>query len=109
MIRVTFYETSSGMLKKMKFEGHAEYAELGSDIVCSAVSMLFINTVNSIEKLTSCKFKMDEDNKSNRYTVTFADEYGDDVKILIDSLKLGLDTVVSEYGKEYLLITLKEV
>ncbi len=109
MIKVTFYESPNGLVKKMRFEGHAGYADHGHDIVCSAVSMLFINTVNSIEKLTSCKFKMDEDNKSNRYTVTFADEYGDDVKILIDSLKLGLDTVVGEYGREYLLITLKEV
>ena len=109
MIRVTFYETSSGMLKKMKFEGHAEYAELGSDIVCSAVSMLFINTLNSIEKFTSCKFDMVESKKNNGYEVTFVDEPNDDAKLLIDSLKLGLDAVTKQYGNEYLKITLKEV
>ena len=109
MIKVTFYESPKGLVKKMRFEGHAGYAANGYDIVCSAVSMLFINTVNSIEKFTDCNFKMDSDRKHNSYTVTFSGEYGHDTGILIDSLKLGLDSVYEQYGDEYLLITLKEV
>ena len=31
--------------------GHAEYAEPGEDIICAAISVLAINTANSIEKL----------------------------------------------------------
>ena len=33
-------------------EGHAGYADYGQDIVCSAVSVLVINCINSIDELT---------------------------------------------------------
>ncbi len=33
------------------YEGHAGAAQAGEDIVCAALSMLGINTVNAIEKL----------------------------------------------------------
>ena len=35
--------------------GHAGYAKESEDIVCAAISMLVINTINSIEALTSTK------------------------------------------------------
>ena len=71
--------------------------------------MLFTNTLNSIERFTGYRFKLDEDKRGNRYTVDFTDDYGDDVKILINALRLGLDSVVEQYGNDYLKITLKEV
>ncbi|MCR4716813.1 MAG: ribosomal-processing cysteine protease Prp [Lachnospiraceae bacterium] len=108
MIKVTFFEDSSGYISKMKFEGHAGYADSGYDIVCSAVSMLFTNTLNSIEKFTDCSFKMDE-GKNNSFVVTFLEHYADDCKLLLDSLKLGLYSVIDQYGNDYLKITLKEV
>jgi uncharacterized protein YsxB (DUF464 family) len=37
-------------------EGHAGYAEYGNDIICAAVSILVMTTINSIEELTSSVF-----------------------------------------------------
>ena len=38
-------------------KGHAGYAEEGYDIICAAVSVLTVNTINSIEKFTDDAFK----------------------------------------------------
>ena len=43
--------------------GHAGFAKAGEDIVCAAVSMLAINTINTLEKLLKQKFELVEDQK----------------------------------------------
>ena len=45
-------------------EGHAGYADAGSDIVCAAISVLVINTINSVEQFTDsdCTVTQDEEN-----------------------------------------------
>ena len=110
MIRVTFYETSDHVIKRCVMEGHADYADRGKDIVCSAVSMLFINTVNCIEELAKEPYHLDTDKKKNRYDFSFvAKEPNHDARLLMDSLYFGLVKVHVQYGSEYLKITLKEV
>ena len=42
MIKITF-QKQNGEYKSVISEGHAEFAESGEDIVCSAVSVLLIN------------------------------------------------------------------
>ena len=37
-------------------KGHAGYAEEGYDIICAAVSVLTVNTINSIEAFTTDHF-----------------------------------------------------
>ena len=83
-------------------KGHAGYAEHGNDIVCAAVSMLVINTINSLEKLTDCKF--------NCYIkVTFLEELSESARVLVDSMILGISSVEKQYGKGYVKLTTKEV
>lgn len=41
-------------------KGHAGYAEEGQDIICAAVSVLVINTVNSLETLTHDQISVKE-------------------------------------------------
>ena len=56
MINVIVYKDGKGLIEGFSLKGHAGYAEHGSDIVCSAVSMLTINTLNSISEFTSDAF-----------------------------------------------------
>ena len=51
MISVTIYRAGH-QYRGFLCEGHAGYAEEGYDIICSAVSALTVNTINSIETLT---------------------------------------------------------
>jgi uncharacterized protein YsxB (DUF464 family) len=52
MTHITFFKNSEKEITGFYSAGHAGYAESGSDIICSAISVLTINTINSIEAFT---------------------------------------------------------
>ena len=64
MITVTICQSSEGEITGFSIQGHAGYAERGSDIVCAAVSVLAQNTVNSIEQFTQDSFSADVDEEN---------------------------------------------
>ncbi|MDD5948862.1 MAG: ribosomal-processing cysteine protease Prp [Lachnospiraceae bacterium] len=109
MIRVTFYENPDNVILRCTLKGHAGYADKGQDIVCSAVSMLFINTANSIEAFASDKFSMKTDARKNQYDFSFLEHPSKEAQLLMNSLMLGLNSVHDQYGSDFLKITLKEV
>ena len=48
MTHITFFKNSEKEITGFYSAGHAGYAESGSDIICSAISVLTINTINSV-------------------------------------------------------------
>ena len=106
MIKITF-QKQNGEYKSVISEGHAEFAESGEDIVCSAVSVLLINTANSLESFTDSLLGSDSDD--GVLTIVLKDTIDEKARVLMDSLKLGLETVRDEYGENYLQIDYKEV
>lgn len=105
MINVIVYRDVKGLIEGFSLRGHAGYAEYGSDIICSAASMLTINTLNSISEFTSDAFTYQEDEQSGTMEFHMVSS-GDKSQLLLRSLLLGLDSVRKEYGKKY--IDLKE-
>ena len=89
--------------------GHAGYADNGKDIVCSAVSVLVINTINSIEKFTDSIFITDADLKSGHIDFKFKSAPSKEASLLIDSMVLGISGIQQSYGKAYVTIKIKEV
>ena len=87
-------------------KGHSGFADAGKDIVCSAVSILVINTANSLEKLTNSKVK-GVDNGSLRWD--FIEEPDEKGQLLMDSLVLGLKSIEKKYGNNYLKLIIEEV
>ena len=106
MIKITF-QKQNGEYKSVISEGHAEFAESGEDIVCSAVSVLLINTANSLESFTDSLLGSDSDD--GVLTIVLKDTIDEKARVLMDSLKLGLETVRDVYGEDYLQIDYKEV
>ena len=51
MIEVTVYKTMRHEYAGFDMSGHAGYDDIGKDIVCAAVSVLVINTLNSMSVL----------------------------------------------------------
>ncbi|MCR5107916.1 MAG: ribosomal-processing cysteine protease Prp [Lachnospiraceae bacterium] len=86
--------------------GHAEYAEPGSDIVCSAVSMLVLNTANAIEGLTDNKIKGRDNDGEIR--LDFPDGLDDKGKLLMDTMIMGLEQVEKDYA-DFIKLSYKEV
>ena len=48
MIKILIHKTEEGIVA-FSCKGHAYYADEGYDIVCAAVSILTVNTSNSVE------------------------------------------------------------
>ncbi len=90
-------------------EGHAGYDAAGKDVVCAAVSMLGINTVNAVEQFTEDLFSAESEEKKGRLSFRFlGDEISEKGRVLLDALALGLKGVQSEYGEKYLSMRIKE-
>jgi len=110
MTEVVLYKTSdSGVIRGFRVSGHSGFAVAGEDIVCAAISMLVINTMNSIEKFTDDRFDASMDDKDTVISFDFKDDPSERSTLLIDSMILGLKTVQKNYGKEFLDFIEKEV
>ena len=98
MIDIEIRKNDSGCYTGFTVKGHAGFAESGSDIVCAAVSMLVINTINSIEKFTTDKFSVKDDDKKGLIEFEFtSDKISPDSKLLLDTMCLGLSSAQESY------------
>ena len=89
-------------------KGHAGYAEEGYDIICAAVSVLTVNTINSIEKFTEDAFKAEAADGMVRWKFTEI-PLSKEANLLMDSLVLGLKDIQENYGKKYIKIVEKSL
>ena len=108
MIRIAIYKNSQGIYRGFKSLGHAGYGAYGSDIVCSAVSVLVLNTINSIETFTKDSMKVKQREDDGMIEVRFGGQISDSTRLLMDAMVLGLKTIQNEY-KKYILLKIKEV
>lgn len=109
MIHVTIYENQKNEYTAFNCIGHAEYGEPGEDIVCAAVSVLVINTINSIEQLVQDAFDVVTKQESGLIDFSLKEGYSEQSLLLIQSLVLGLQGIQNNYGNEYITIIFKEV
>ena len=93
MIEVTVYKTMRHEYAGFDMSGHAGYDDIGKDIVCAAVSVLVINTLNSIERFTDDKTSCVSDENSGTVEFRFKDHPSHDAALLLDSMILGLEDI----------------
>lgn len=110
MIHVTFLR-SQGRLVGFDCTGHADYAEAGQDIVCSAVSALTQTAVLGLVEVAHIPagYSISEDGSLHcvigRDTT---DAQGDEAALLLNTLSAGLHAVDESYPG-YLKFGCKEV
>lgn len=95
MIEVSISSTN------IQVDGHANYAEAGKDIICSAVSMLTQNLISSMEALTDDSVDYEILPGHIKINYKGLSEKG---QILVDSFFIGISEVVQAYGEEYVQI-----
>jgi len=102
VIRVKFYHDDNDNINGFRVEGHAGYKRAGEDIICSAVSILSQNTINSIEVFSNDEFnyELDEDGMIELHLMTVSDSS----KLLLKSFELGIKGIVNDYGNKYVSI-----
>jgi len=100
MISISFKYDQNNDPVAVKCLGHAGFARYGKDIVCAAISALVINAVNSVGELTSTKFELESDEKTGYIFFELINPDHDAILIL-KSLKLGVESVVSENNSKF--------
>ncbi len=109
MIQVTVFRDSCKQVRGIEYKGHADYAEYGQDIICSAVSALTLNMANSVEAFTDDPFEGQVDEEKGGFTFHFTGTVSRESKLLMDSLILGITNIRETYGNEYINIRFREV
>ena len=109
MIHVTIYENQKHEYTAFNCIGHAGFAEAGEDIVCAAVSVLVINTINSIERFVSDGFDIVTNEESGLIDFSLKENYSKEAVLLIRSMVLGLQGIQNNYGNKYMNLIFKEV
>ena len=109
MTHVSIIKTRDGRYKEFHCIGHSGYANAGEDIVCAAISVLVINTVNSLEHLAAEDFSVVTDEEEGLISCRFHGMINEKSLILLDSMVLGLQQIKKQYGKTFIDLTFEEV
>ena len=96
MIVITRAENS------IKICGHANYAEYGKDIVCSAVSTLTQTLIASLEKLKDDDFGYRAE--AGNVNIVFGEDLSEIAQLLIKSFFIGANGVAAAYP-DYVTVT----
>ena len=99
MIQV-IVKKQNGNITGFHMEGHAGYADRGSDII----SVLAINCVNSIEEFTEDSFSEGMDEERGMISFDLTGEISEKTQLLLQSMLLGIEHIAEEYGKKYVQI-----
>ena len=108
MIRVVIGKRD-GCIESFRISGHAEYDDYGKDIICSAVSMIGINTVNSLSVLAGESFTVEQDEDSGLLEVVFDHGPNEKADLLLRSLELGIQGVIDQYGSEFVSLVYETI
>jgi len=110
MIHAVIFQNKTKECIGFQLEGHAGYAEEGQDIVCAAISVLVINTINAIEAYTEDDFSVVSDETEAILSCHFRKKPSHDAALLLKAMILGLsDMIADENYEEYIDLTFEEV
>jgi len=93
------------ILANMAYDAEGKFAAFtvkshGDSYVCGGVSMLVLNTVNSIESLTSQPFDCDYDENGGYIKFAVKGHRESGAGLLLDAMLLGLKSVQGQYPSE---------
>ncbi|MBF0709994.1 MULTISPECIES: ribosomal-processing cysteine protease Prp [unclassified Gemella] len=98
-----------GEVKLISVDGHADFAEVGSDIVCAGVSAVVIGIINSIDILDDdvvFDVSVNEDEKGH---ITYRSlETTESEQLLLNSMLISLQAIEENYS-DFIKIKTREV
>lgn len=105
MIKVNVYKNKDGIYNGFRLRGHAGYADSGQDIICAAVSVLAINTINSIKAFTKDDLEVNSREDDGLLECHISSGISKESALLFQSLFLGLQGIEDEYGKKFIKLS----
>lgn len=110
MVHIIIYKRR-GVNTGFCMSGHAGYAQAGQDIVCAAVSVLSINTINAIEAFTTdmknAQVVSNEENAILSFVIKTMPSH--DAQLLLNTYELGIESILEDYKNEYISLKIEEV
>lgn len=96
MIKIN-YNLNNDLFDLLESNGHANYSELGSDIVCSAVSAIIIGGLNAIKNIDDYKISK---NDGGYLKIEFIGNNQDhDDYIVLKTMLIQLMSIEKSYSK----------
>ena len=89
--------------------GHAQAANTDREVVCAAVSVLVINTLNALDTFTEVKMQVDSDEDIGLITCKFETSLSEKARVLMDAMVLGLSDISKQYGSRFCKLKFEEV
>ena len=94
--------------------GHAEYAKKkwfgkNPDILCAAISVLVISTINSLEELAGEELEVAQNEETGFIKCDFKNTLQEKSIFLLDSMVFSLENLSRQYGVKYLQVKFEEV
>ncbi|MCL2253437.1 MAG: ribosomal-processing cysteine protease Prp [Lachnospiraceae bacterium] len=109
MTNIIIKKTENGDFAGFTCEGHTDFKSAGEDIVCAAVSVLTINTINSLDILVKEPMEVKKNEGKGFISVTFIQTPTKMSCLLMDSYILGISEILSHYGKKYVQLEFEEI
>ena len=108
MTQVTIYKNEFDEYVGFRAYGHAGYDEEGYDIVCAAISILTINTINAIDTYAKDLSSVVSDEEEGYIEYRLLGRPTKEATLLLNTMVLGLETVVQNY-ENYIDLKIEEV
>lgn len=102
MIKIKIYQKSN-KIYGLECSGHSGYAEIGSDIVCSAVSSLVCACHLGFLEVANAKFEHKQNDK-NAYFKLILKQDNQIAEAILKTTVLSLEQIAKDY-KKYVAIT----
>ncbi|UQS85310.1 ribosomal-processing cysteine protease Prp [Apilactobacillus apisilvae] len=103
MIKVNIYHNNlNDHITSFKLTGHADSGEYGKDIVCAAVSVLSISTVNGLDSVAHLESKVKSNNSDGGFMqVTIPEAKNHDTDIAAQAILSSFENGISDVSKNY--------
>lgn len=106
MIKVTI-KKSSGRLLGFTYEGHADYADHGQDIVCAGVTAQLMMAYNGLEEILGIPMSLDMAAEGGYLSFAINTSQAPEIEraqVIMETLKLGLSGIKQQYEENITLI-----
>ncbi|MEY8441247.1 ribosomal-processing cysteine protease Prp [Lactobacillaceae bacterium 24-114] len=97
MIRVLFNLNSDHQITAFEIRGHADAGPYGQDIVCAAVSVLSISTINGLEQVAKTNPTVESDNDNGGFLKVTSINLGHDSQVIMQTFFNGMQDVAESY------------
>jgi uncharacterized protein len=109
MIQVIIIRDNEGVIREFSVNGHAGFAESGSDIVCAAVSAVAYTAVGALEELVGIRrYEEKEGYMKFSLPLDISREKFETAGIILETAAIGFKQIEMQYG-EYIEVSDEEV